>query len=179
MTPATHQTIKLNRGKHASPGDGACVMELASMLAGEPFSDHPASTCPVIGSFLRAYNDSIDDRRRRDLYAVAAQVVGSRSSIDIQRGRAARLADWAFEMQRRQWRSRLRLGRLRTNGRRRARCVHAIGTFAVRTIPKHTDETHREVLELVDQLLAMGAAPVPKRAPDLAETLPAALCPVR
>ena len=27
------------------------------MLAGEPFSDHPESVCPVIGSFLRAYND--------------------------------------------------------------------------------------------------------------------------
>ena len=36
------------------------------MLAGEPFSDQPASVCPVIGSFLRAYNDSIDDGRRQD-----------------------------------------------------------------------------------------------------------------
>ena len=48
------------------------------MLAGEPFSDHPHSVCPVIGSFLRAYNDRIDDRRRQDLYAYAAAVVGSR-----------------------------------------------------------------------------------------------------
>jgi hypothetical protein len=48
MSPVTHQTIKLSKGKHASPGDGACVMELASMLAAEPFSDHPA-VCPVIG----------------------------------------------------------------------------------------------------------------------------------
>ena len=31
------------------------------MLAGEPFNDRPQSVCPVIGSFLRAYNDRIDD----------------------------------------------------------------------------------------------------------------------
>src|SRR5437868_2797789 len=98
MSPATYQTIKLSKGKHASPEDGACVMELASMLAGEPFTDHPASVCPVVGSFLRAYNDSVDDERRQDLYAYAAQVVGSRASVSVQRERAERLAEWAVEV---------------------------------------------------------------------------------
>jgi len=46
--PANHQTIKLSKGRHRGPEDGACAMELASMLAGEPFSDHPDSVCPVI-----------------------------------------------------------------------------------------------------------------------------------
>jgi hypothetical protein len=69
MALVSYQTITLSKGKHASPEDGASVMELASMLAGEPFSDHPQAVCPVIGSFLRAYNDRIDDRRRQDLYA--------------------------------------------------------------------------------------------------------------
>ena len=117
---ATHQTIRLSKGKHASAVDGACVMELASMLAGEPFSDHPVTVCPVIGSFLRAYNDSIDERRRQDLYAYASKAVGSRSGIGIQRERADRLAGWAFEMQRRQWTSRyLPLARLRMASLRR------------------------------------------------------------
>ena len=52
MSAVSHQTIKLTAGKHSTPHEGACVMELASMLAGEPFSDHPASVCPVIGSLL-------------------------------------------------------------------------------------------------------------------------------
>ena len=47
MSPVTYQTIKLGKGKHSSPDDGACVMELASMLAGESFTDHPSSVCPV------------------------------------------------------------------------------------------------------------------------------------
>jgi hypothetical protein len=39
MSPVSHQTIKLSKGKHRAPEDGACVMELASMLAGESFTD--------------------------------------------------------------------------------------------------------------------------------------------
>src|SRR5579863_8089158 len=100
MSPVSYQTIKLSKGKHSSPDDGACVMELASMLAGEPFTDHPASVCPVIGSFLRSYNDSIDDHRRQSLYAYASKVVGSRGSQLTQQARAERLAEWAEEMQR-------------------------------------------------------------------------------
>jgi hypothetical protein len=52
------QTVELSRGSHSSPEEGACVMELASMLAGERFSDHPKSVCRVIAGFLRAYYDA-------------------------------------------------------------------------------------------------------------------------
>ena len=83
MSPVSYQTIKLSKGKHASPEDGACVMELASMLAGEPFTDHPASACPVIGSFLRSYNDSIDETRRQSLYEFATKTA---PPIDLQVG---------------------------------------------------------------------------------------------
>ena len=79
MREPSHQTVKLTRGKHVSPRQGACVMELASMLAGERFDDHPRSVCPVIGMVLRSYNDGIDDARRQDLYGLAAQVVGTRN----------------------------------------------------------------------------------------------------
>jgi len=50
MPDTTHQTVRLSRGKHSSPDRGACVMELASMLAGEPFSDRLDCVCPVLGS---------------------------------------------------------------------------------------------------------------------------------
>ena len=75
MPPISHQTIKLSRGRHSSPEHGACVMELASMLAGESFSDHPRSVSRPIASFLRGYNDLVDDRRRADLYRYAAEAV--------------------------------------------------------------------------------------------------------
>ncbi len=44
MRQPNYQTVKLSRGKHSSPEYGACVMELASMLAGEPFSITTCST---------------------------------------------------------------------------------------------------------------------------------------
>jgi hypothetical protein len=159
MSPVSHQTIKLAKGKHSSPDEGACVMELSSMLAGEPFSDHPASACPVIASLLRAYNDSVGDERRQDLYTYAAKVVGSRASLDVQRERAERVTAWALDMHQRRWNRFLPLSRLRAIGLRRQPSVHAIGTYAVHTISKHTDQTHARALDLVDELLAIGTPP--------------------
>jgi hypothetical protein len=156
MSPVSYQTIKLSKGKHTSPEDGACVMELASMLAGEPFTDHPASVCPVIASFLRSYNDAIDDRRRQSLYEYASEVVGSRGSAAVQQARAARLTAWAAQMQRRQ-RVRFLAGTpLRMIGRLRKPRIDTVGTYAVHSISRHTDQTHASVLTLIDELLGVG-----------------------
>jgi hypothetical protein len=159
MSPPTYQTIKLSKGKHTSPEEGACVMELASMLAGEQFSDHPACACPVIGSFLRAYNDSIDDEHRQDLYAYASKIVGTRSGAQVQRARAARLFEWAFEMHLRRWSRRLLPSAVRPVGLRREPPMDAIGTHAVHSISRQTEATHAAVLSLIDELLAIGRAP--------------------
>ena len=156
MSPVTYQTIKLSKGKHTSAEEGACVMELASMLAGEQFSDHPACACPVIGSFLRAYNDSIDDDRRQDLYAYASRIVGTRSGLDVQQARAGRLFEWAFELRLRRWPRRLLPRPLRGAGLRREPPMDAVGTHAVHAIAKHTTASHADALALLDQLLAIG-----------------------
>ena len=157
MSPANYQTIKLSKGKHTDPDDGACVMELASMLADEPFTDHPASVCPVIGSFLRSYNDSIDSERRQDLYEYASKVVGSRTDGCTQQRRVARLSEWADEMQRTRRSWFLLRSPLRAIGRLRRPPIDAIGTYAVHSIPRHTDRTHVSVLALIDELLEMPA----------------------
>jgi hypothetical protein len=150
MGPVSHQTIKLSRGKHQSPDQGACVMELASMLAGEPFSDQPASVCPVIGSFLRAYNDSIDDERRQDLYRYAAKVVGSRTSDDVQQARVERLTSWGLTLQQRRW-TRMLPRRLRSLAWMPE--LDVIGPQVVRAIAHHDARSHAEALALIDQLL--------------------------
>ena len=167
MTEVTHQTVKLKKGRHDSPAEGACVMELASMLAGEPFTDHPASVCPVIGSCLRAYNDWIDDDRRQDLYRYAAKVVGTRASQDIQRARAERVTAWIGDTARRRW----------------TRFVLVRGMFALMLWPQPDDlgsrmvqavarrrrGSHREVLELIDDLLSISAQqrPLPSTPPTM------------
>jgi hypothetical protein len=155
MSRVSHQTIKLSPGKHYSPDDGACVMELASMLAGEPFNDHPASVCPVLGSLLRSYNDSVDDDARQDLYAYAARIVGTRADADVERRRTERVASWTYERRYRRMRRFLpdfaarRLCQLKTLS------LESIGTQAVRQIPRHTDETHGAMLGLIDDLLTI------------------------
>ncbi|MBV8217707.1 MAG: hypothetical protein JO325_04530 [Solirubrobacterales bacterium] len=156
MSPVSYQTIKLSKGKHSGPEEGACVMELASMLAGESFTDHPASVCPVIGSFLRSYNDSIDSERRQGMYEYASKVVGSRGSAMTQQARAARLAEWAEEMERTRPAWFVLRSPLRAIGRLRRPPVDAVGTYAVHSIRKHTDRTHASALALVDELLAMS-----------------------
>lgn len=153
MHPITHQTIKLSRGKHHSPDEGACVMELASMLAGEEFSDHPASVCPVIGALLRAHNDSIDDERRHDLFAYATRVVDSRSPGTVQDARAARLTEWDKHVRQRQSTpSDLPLPVRALNRILRVLFVDS-HAHAFYRLTVHNDKTHAEVLALVDELL--------------------------
>jgi hypothetical protein len=167
MSTVSHQTIKLSKGKHSSPEDGACVMELASMLAGEAFTDHPACVCPAIGSFLRAYNDSLGDERRQDLYEYASRVVGTHGSSALERVRAERLIAWASARRPRPW-ARLLPERWRAGAPGRRPSIDAAGTHAVHSIRRHTDESHVAALALVDELLAMkvDAGPGPEAAPS-------------
>jgi hypothetical protein len=71
-------------------------MELASMLAGEPFTDRPWAVCPVIGAFLRSFNDAVDDRTRQALYPYASATVGTRGDPSV---RALRIRRLITEMQ--------------------------------------------------------------------------------
>ena len=153
MSSVSHQNVKLSKGKHASPEDGACVMELASMLSGEAFSDHPVSVCPVIGAFLRAYNDWIDDDRRQDLYEYAARVVGSREGDEIQRARADRMAAWSGQIHRRWWSFSLTPAWLRSLGGAWRPPHEVLGAHAVRSIVRLTDRSHAAALALIDELL--------------------------
>jgi hypothetical protein len=160
MPPINYQTIKLSRGRHSSPEHGACVMELASMLAGECFSDHPRAVSRPIASFLRGYNDQLDDRRRVDLYRYAAQTVGSANSRLVEDARVARLLAWADELwERRASRSLLERLRFRRAVQERSSDPEPAGTYAVHAIGKVTEDTHLAALALVDELLAMGDPP--------------------
>jgi hypothetical protein len=174
MPPINHQTIKLSRGRHSSPEHGACVMELASMLAGEGFTDHPRSVSRPIASFMRGYNDLLDDRRRADLYSYAARTVGTVSSPSVEAARVTRQLAWADELwQRRSSRSLIERMRLRRALKERSTDPEPAGTYAVHAIGKVNDELHASALALVDELIAMSAPArdrlvLPRQAEDLA-----------
>jgi hypothetical protein len=114
MTQAgsAYQTVRLAKGRHDSPDRGACVMELASMLGGERFTDHPRGVCPVIAGFLRSYNDLLPDGQQDELYAYASLVVGTAAGRSVRLRRARRVLAWGERADGRRRRHRL-LVRLR------------------------------------------------------------------
>jgi hypothetical protein len=85
----------LSRGKHRNPKKGACFMELASYLAGEPWSDHPACTHPLLASLARDVNDHVGDHARTRLAPLIPEVIGLRTDdprVDAWIAREAALA---------------------------------------------------------------------------------------
>jgi hypothetical protein len=72
----------LSRGKHRKPSKGACFMELAAFLAGEPWSDHPACTHPLLARVARLVNDHTSDANRNRLAPLIPSVIG-RTSDDV------------------------------------------------------------------------------------------------
>jgi hypothetical protein len=155
MAEPNYQTIKLSKGKHASPATGACVMELASMLAGEPFSDRPQSVSAPIAAFLRCYNDRLDDKRRQDLYEYAAKVVGSVSTPEVEYARARRLVHWADDRRGRcaRWSA---LARFKSESDRRLLDPESVAGYAIRTVRRISDDTHAVILGLIDELIEIG-----------------------
>src|SRR6478735_12095336 len=68
----------LSRGKHRSARRGACFMEMASVLAGEPWSDAPKCTHPLLAHLARLVNDASTDAHRSELAVLIPDVVGVR-----------------------------------------------------------------------------------------------------
>ena len=66
----------LSRGKHRNPRKGGCFMEFASLLAGEPWSDHPACTHPLLAAVARHVNDLTSDPGRPRLAGLIPSVIG-------------------------------------------------------------------------------------------------------
>jgi hypothetical protein len=136
-------------------------MELASMLAGERFTDHPRSVCPIVGALMRAYNDAVDDTRRQDLYRYVSECVGTRGTYAVERRRAERALAAARprgEARRQRW-----LGLIpRVTAPDVEASPDSIARHVVGSIRRHTDETHASMLALLDELLAMTIARRPR-----------------
>jgi hypothetical protein len=155
---ASHQTVRLAKGRHRSPRLGACVMELASMLAGERFSDRPATASPVIAAFLRTYNDGIDDTRRQDLYSLAASTVGTAAGRGVERERMSRCLEFARALGARAPSGRGAIG---------IASAEASGSWAALAALRDgpCDQTHERVLTFVGELVALQTKGRPRSWP--------------
>ena len=86
----------LSAGGHEHVDEGACFMEAVSYVAGEPWSDTPACACPVLGAFLRTWNDHLptDADRDRLLRPLVLRLAGSRSTPEVEARRHWLAMDW-------------------------------------------------------------------------------------
>jgi hypothetical protein len=66
----------LSPGRHRSRRSGACFMEFASYLAGEPWSDHPRCTHGTLAHLARMVNDRTSDAGRARLTPLIPAVIG-------------------------------------------------------------------------------------------------------
>jgi hypothetical protein len=137
-------------------------MELASMLAGERFSDRPKSVCPLIGSLLRAYNDHLDDEHRQDLYRFAAQAVGTRGDFALQRERAAVALETAREARAETPKGK-RLPEPELDAGPEEIADYVVESLARRAYSRYRnrrwdDAAHERMISLLDRLIAIGAS---------------------
>jgi hypothetical protein len=144
-----------------------CVMELASMQAGERFSDHPRAVSPTIACLLRWYNDLLDDERRQDLRQYADRILGTADQPALEQLRVQRLMAWADQAS-----ARLpaRLCPHRRQRRRREHAKRCDPESAVQRVIDSlcgsVDQAHASVLALLDELIepqpSNGDAAVPR-----------------
>jgi hypothetical protein len=101
--------IPLLEGAHnppRNPNNGilACALELVSWLADEPWTDHPKCTCPVIGAFVRSWNDALPDAERTTLLRpLLPKLIGTRGSKALEERRALMAADWLVRVNTPAW----------------------------------------------------------------------------
>jgi hypothetical protein len=90
-------TMVLRSGTHTSPSDGVSLMEAVSDFAGEPWSNSPSCTSPVIAAYARSLNDWLPDDERQRLKAYIPRLVGT-AEPDLELRRAFACADAAVRV---------------------------------------------------------------------------------
>jgi alkylation response protein AidB-like acyl-CoA dehydrogenase len=95
--------VKLKSGAHNNPQHGLCVMEAVAYIARENHSDHPECVSPVIATFLRTWNDAMDDTDRQRLKALIPVVMDTRSTPEDEDRRAWMALDWLVRVHTPAW----------------------------------------------------------------------------
>ena len=132
-----------------------CVLELASVLAGEDFQPVPVLGVPGDRRFPPLLYDLVDDAARQELIPRAAAVVGSCAGTRVQRRRARLCRVWVAEVARPGfWRRPFwTLLALRSSSRNFAAATYAA---LVAVDGATARERHGAALDLVDRMLEVG-----------------------
>ncbi len=69
----------LSRGRHRTPAQGLCLMELTALLSGTAHTDRPVTAHPVLAAIARVTNDASSDAARAQLLPLAARLLDTRT----------------------------------------------------------------------------------------------------
>ena len=139
--------IELKRGEHRSPQEGMCFMEAVAWIAGEPHSDHPECVSPVLGAFLRSWNDALDDETRQKLNQYKVRVIGT-ANDGHDEWRAWLAVDWLARTQLPVWLDLARLGEHAAA----VRALIAISTPESATVAQPTLDAARDAARVFAQI---------------------------
>ncbi len=89
--------VVLAKGKHNSFNAGHCATETVAWLAGEEHTDHPQCLSPILGQFLRTWNDQLDEGGRQKLKPYLPRTIGS-SNDGHDELRGWLCADWLIRV---------------------------------------------------------------------------------
>jgi hypothetical protein len=100
----------LASGSHEPNDTDMCVMEAVAFVTHKEWSAHPPCVCPVIGAFVRTWNDGLSDAERTDiLLPFVPRLLNTKRDEATERARAMMAADWLIRTHAVAW---LRLARL-------------------------------------------------------------------
>jgi hypothetical protein len=97
-----HDTVRLASGMHEN-APRASVPEFGSLLAGGAVSNRAPCVSRTIATFLRAWNDAMDDRDRQMLRPYMTRALGAATSEEDELIRAWLAADWLVRVQTPAW----------------------------------------------------------------------------
>ena len=101
--PFDLDAITLASGAHDRRTDGVCVMEAVAWWAGEDHSDRPECVSPVIGAFLRSWNDALPDGDRQQLRRWIPEVVGTNAGPAVDAELSWIALDWLVRVHTPAW----------------------------------------------------------------------------
>jgi hypothetical protein len=78
-------------------------MELTAFVAGQPHTDSPPCVSPIIASFMRAWNDGMDDDDRQRLKPYARRAIGTVGTEADEQKRGWMATDWIIRTYAPKW----------------------------------------------------------------------------
>lgn len=100
MNTAALDTITLSAGSHTPDSGKMCAMGAAAFIAGEPWTDSPKCVCPVIATFMRAWNDDLPNNEERDrlLKPLIPLTIGTKGNNQLKERRSFMAIDWVIRV---------------------------------------------------------------------------------